>query len=324
MSYKLWDWICFFFAILALVVQFFVVSHIPESLRPLPLIVLIVCSVYFLAIRNTIDRSEPLPSNELPVSPPSEPGHPLNDAEEAYKYLAERYGIGYDQLAVACTVHSDGSAEVRRRVEVKAYSEIRQLDTFLLIPESPPPGEKWTIDPLQVRSLSPDYNVSRRTFGQQGRLSALIMISPQLGAGEQFTYELTEQLPASLYAIDLAEEKLAERKTSYDYFGWSINRPTRKLSLKVYFPEEVKPEVYGFEVRYASAAPGIPSESFHLEERKRFARPNLIGPQGGRYVLTLEVDHPMIGLIYILRWQPLKTPPKKMPRQAEETAEPTE
>lgn len=234
------------------------------------------------------------------------------DAERAYHYSSERYGVGYRRLEVECTIRPDGSARVQRRVEVEAFSEIRQLDTFLLIPELPPSGEEWNIDPVQVRSLSPEYNVSRRTFGQQGRLSALIMIAPQLGAGEQFTYELTEQLPAGLYAIDLAEEKLAKRQP-YDYFGWSINRPTRKLSLKVYFPEEIKP-VYDSEVRYASAAPGIPSESFHLEERKRFAKPNLIGPQGGRYVLTLEVDYPMIGLIYILRWQPLKTTPKQMPR----------
>lgn len=228
-------------------------------------------------------------------------------AENAYGYFAMRYGIGYGELGVDCTIRLDGSGQVVRNVKVEAFSQIKELDTFLLIPETSPPDSKWDIDLLAVRSLSPDFNISiANVLEQDGRLSAKLEISPQLGVGQYMVYELTERLPPRLYAVDLTAAELASRETPIDYFGWNVNRPTRSLDLAVYFPEDTKPDSYGFEVRYASVAPAFPSENKQHEEEKRI-RPALIGPEGGRYLLKLHVDYPMIGLIYILSWKPLTT-----------------
>jgi hypothetical protein len=231
----------------------------------------------------------------------------LTDGEGAYRYFAMRYGIGYKQLDVDCTIRLDGSARVRRTVEVEAFSQTKQLDTFLLIPESPPSDREWDIDLLAARSLSPDFSVSiPKVLEQDGKLSAKLEISPQLGEGQQIVYELVEKLPAGLYAVDFTEADLANRKTPIDYFGWTVNRPTRSLNLDVYFPVDTKPDSFGFEVRYASVAPAFPSDNYQREEEKRI-RPTLIGPEGGRYCLRLCVDYPMIGLVYILSWEPLKS-----------------
>lgn len=228
------------------------------------------------------------------------------DAERTYQYTSARYGMGYRKLEVECIIWPDGSARVRREVEVEAHSRIDRLDTFLLIPTLPSSGESWDMESPQVNSLSPSYNVSiAKVFPQQGRLVVFIDISPQLVEKQRLEYEMKERLPSGLYAIDLSEDELAERE-DYDYFGWTINRPTRKLSLRIYFPE-AKPDSFEHQVSYAPAAPGIPTDSSQLEEQKSLAPPKLEGPDGGRYVLKFDVEYPMIGLIYILRWRPLKS-----------------
>jgi hypothetical protein len=280
-------------------------------IEPRAPVALQVATVILFALSTLVYGVSSLIAPEAEPSPPPPPRvapRHLSEEEITYHTLSSRYGIGYQRLQVDCTIRPDGSAEVRRVVKVEAYSEFDRLDTFLLIPESPPDGETRDIDLLQVASRSPDYNVSARGLLRQGgRLYAEIKISPQLSEGAVVEYEMVEHLPPGLYAIDLTPEQLSRRETDFEYFGWNINRPTRRLTLRAYFPERTKPTVYGLEVRYAPAAPGLFKRTTQREEQARLARPTLEGPVGGRYVLKLDVEYPMIGLIYILRWEPLET-----------------
>lgn len=230
-------------------------------------------------------------------------------AENAYRYFAGRYGIGYGRLDVECSIRPDGSAVVRRVVTVEAYSEIGELDTMLLIPESVSSDDKWDIDFLEVKQLREDEReVSLIEVAEEdGKLSALLSIAPKLRRGDSVSFEMREKLPAGLYAIDFTAEQLSKRKTAHDYFGWNIIRPVRKLSLAVYYPDGIKPNIYDREVRYASATSGIPAKTYHREEEALLDIPSLVGPIGGRYTLRLDVDYPMVRLIYILRWEPLET-----------------
>ena len=308
------DWVALILAVLATVWQLLILLAPGLPVLPLPVLltVLVMCLCYFFVVR-------PLLTPAAPEAPLPSPAIVAPDYEASYKYVAGRYGMGYDRLEVDCTIGPDGSALVQRKVTLEAYSETGELDAFLLIPESQPPGEEAReITPVGIKSLSPGWDVSLAEISKAlGSLYTVIKVSPPLSEGQSITYQMTEMLPSNLYAIGLTEEELAARETPYDYFGWNINRPTRKLSLRVWFPEGVKPDVYSGEVRYASAAPGFPSERLQHEEQKRLKRPSLAGPEGNRYVLKLDVDYPMIGLIYVLRWRP---PVKK----AEESTRPAE
>lgn len=231
----------------------------------------------------------------------------LSDRQTTYLFTSKRYGIGYDSLRIECIVNEDGSAIVQRTVDVKAFSNLSKLDVFLLIPEKKEDSStQETIDLSKVKSLTPNRIVSvDKSKKNSHELSAIIDIAPPLTEGEHVTYEMIEQLPPKLYAINLNDLEIYQRKTPYDYFGWSINRPTRKLYLNVFFPEFFVPHDYGVEVRYASAS-NFPSETLHHKEME-FIKKSLktTGPEGGRYALRLDIDDPMIGLIYLIRWQPL-------------------
>ena len=230
-----------------------------------------------------------------------------DDARRTYQYTAKRYGFGYDAMHVECIIQANGSAIVQRTVTVHAYSELRELDTFLLIPEAPPPGQNREIEFVTIKSLTEGVDVNLSDLEERfGRLSAVTVIAPPLGEGDALSFQTIEQLPQKLYAIGLTPQDLGARETPEDYFGWTVNRPTRKLTIEVFFPENVKrPKGYGALVRYDSPA-GIPLKRIQHEEQKRIHKPSLTEQPGGRHLLQLEMEYPMIGLIYILHWRPLE------------------
>lgn len=232
----------------------------------------------------------------------------VSEAEAAHRYLSRNYGFAYAVVEVECTIRDDGSADVRRVAEVEAYSQVGNIDTFLFIPEEAPSGEERDVEIVCVKPLTPGRTISWEFLKGARSLAAKLTIAPRLNPGETFRYVIEERLPAGLYAIDLCPEELAKRKTPYEYFGWDIKRPTRYLSMKVYFPEGIKPDGYDNEVRYASAAPDILDASrVFYEGQGRLEKPELGGPEGGRHPLQQNVEYPIVGLLYLLRWEPLQS-----------------
>ena len=118
---------------------------------------------------------------------------------------------------------------------------------------------------------------------------------------------MVESLRPGTFAVDLTKEEVEQRSKADEYFGWAISRPTARLSLAVYYPRGVEPTGCRNEVRYASAAPGIPSSALQITEQGRVRKPSLDGPEDGAYGLKWDVDFPAVGLIYILVWAPLSS-----------------
>lgn len=220
------------------------------------------------------------------------------DAEKAYTYSAARYGMGYDTLRLRLSIREDGSAEVYRYVDVEAYSQIDSLDTYLLKNEEEEGNS--VIQLKEAISLSPDKVIRiEDKRDDMSRLSSVMIISPQLSYGDRLTYEMLEETTPGLFAVDL--ETLQEREVPNDFFGWNINRPTRKLILEVHFPKDCIWDKYESEVRYADVG-GHPSPNLQLAEKRRLQEPK-VKSVNQHPVLRLEVEYPMTGLIYILRWQ---------------------
>lgn len=256
-------------------------------------------------VEQLLQREE---SDRLPTTPgdPAATVSRSND-EIAYQTAAERYGMAYDSLEVDCIINDDGSAVVYRRIKVTATSQFAELDTFLYAPEPTSAGEPWELDPafVEVRSLTAGQRIEVTDFKREsGRLSALLRIEPPLLSGESMTYEMRQKLPAAFYTIYLSPTEFDPEEDNFDYWGWTINRPTRKLHLRVYLPQgNVKPQDHNLQVRYASAS-DFPAQRAQYEERARANKVELQGPDGGRYILDLSVEYPVTGLIYVLRWLP--------------------
>ncbi len=226
--------------------------------------------------------------------------------DQFYTYSTKRYGIGYDSLDIECIIDEDGSAVIRREVVATAYSEVDTLYTYLLTAEESPSGKKRNLQHGNLKSLTESKSVTWKANKKRrdDRLSGEIIIFPPLSVGESITYEMRENLPKKLFAINLSKIELGKRETPWDYINWNIIRPTRKLSLRVYFPEYAKPKYVNAEVRYSTPA-GLSIGNLQHEERKLLHDQVKEETGGGQSVLKLEIDYPMPGLVYEIRWLPL-------------------
>jgi len=227
------------------------------------------------------------------------------DPEKVYQYSAERYGIGYNLLDVSCDLRYDGSATIKRKVTVEAFSRMNGLETSLLIPETFEPGAWSEQNRVNVASASQPYIVSLGTYKRTGNKQFVqIVFAPELAERKSLVFTLTEDLFPGIFAMGLSHkdtDKLLEK----DYFGWNIDRPTHALRLQVLFPKRVKPKVFGTLVQYSVAFSDIQTARYHYEEQKGLNDPVLSESENGRYSLSLDVKHPMVGLTYTLFWLPI-------------------
>jgi hypothetical protein len=228
-----------------------------------------------------------------------------SDGEKTYKYSAKRYGIGYGSLEVSCILHLDGSAIIRRKLLVEAYSRINGLETSLFVPETSEPGS-WneSINP-RVEADAKDYIVSLGSVKTiEKKQFAQIVFAPELNEGKTLTFAMEQDVFPGVFATALSEKDVNKLKEK-DYFGWNIDRPTRSLHLRVYFPEKMKPTVFGTLVQYNIAFSDIETARYQYEEQKRLKEARLVESDEGKPVLKLDIDYPMVGLMYILYWLPV-------------------
>jgi hypothetical protein len=160
---------------------------------------------------------------------------------------------------------------------------------------------------------------------EHARSSALMRISPPLQSGDRFHYSMKERLPENFYTFADTLESLQNSREKgelfglSDYFGWNINRPTRRFSLDIIFPDGWIPTDDSAKVLYASAS-SFPSTREQNEELQRleYAR---IASKDNRYQLKMTSNYPMIGLIYIITWLPIyknKTPVRPIDAQGKD------
>jgi len=229
--------------------------------------------------------------------------------EEVFDYLVTRYGIGYTQLDIQCSIGADGSAFITRDVELIARSNLENLDFVLLNPANR--DGSWNVPSIrQIHSATTGRKVEIiQEHADAGRQSSLMQISPPLQAGDSFRYSVKEQLPEKFYSFSESIDELQSSKEKgelfglSDYFGWNINRPTRQLNLEISFPDGWVPADDGSKVLYATAS-SFPSTREQNEEAQRL-RYDRVSSNNNRYQIKLESQYPMIGLIYIITWLPI-------------------
>jgi hypothetical protein len=219
----------------------------------------------------------------------------------AYEVNSILYGFGYEDLAAHCTIRSDGSAAFRREVQLRAQSPVHKLEVYMLLPEASEDGES-VVNLDSVTSLTRFKRIEHEvTRSSSGNIYLTLNIIPGVTPDDPlFEYEVSEHGSAGLYALH--GEK--DRKMDYDYFAWDISRPTRKLRMKVLFPEGVQPLRSYHDVWHALGQ----AESTFEQEHDRVKELLKEGKEGAFYTLTFEVPYPILGLTYVICWRPPKGP----------------
>ncbi len=300
MKERTWlDWLFSTLAILAVIVQIIsALFQLSTAISIIALIAIIMSLMYFVmqsVIRRTlesisteVEKEKAITARAMPVGMTS---------ERAYVFNSTLYGMAYEELSAHCTVHEDGSAVFRREIDLVAYSIISEIDHYMLLPEAPKESKDF-LELANVKPLDHDRKLTPKIIHlSSGRMSLLVYISPPMSPGDHIRYQVIEKSPPGLYAIT----GLEERKVEYDYFGWDISRPTRKLAVKVFFPKGVSPnefEYFEYDVWYAVGQ----SRSRQAKEYERIRGSLQWVEEGARFSLALNVLYPVLGLTYVIKW----------------------
>lgn len=191
--------------------------------------------------------------------------------------------------------------------------------------EEPRTDEEDSFD-FVVRSLTEPYSIVLEDEKEDeeshiSERSSLLHISPSLTAGARMRYELEEvRNKSNGEPLHSTFESLAALKSKrkpdpvfgYDeYFGWHVNRPTRRLVMEVIFPAGWRFETKDVAVLYANVS-SFPTTQRQMNEREQvefrgaFRSGGQSDPYDGRYFFRLEREYPMIGLIYAIQWRPVQ------------------
>jgi hypothetical protein len=282
--------------------DFLLRPDISDRARLLVWIVLIIAAFPFAAqviggqITHQIDRA----IERRVVQPKSiEPIGEVKD-EIAYVFNSQRYGMSYEDLVAHCTILDDGSASFRREMDLRAHTQVAEVSHFMLLPEASRNGEDLEL--ISIKRLPPFVPLRTLTWQvtelSSGKISLTVSISPSLQIGNGFRYEIVEKSPPSLYAVT----GLEERRVPYDYFAWDINRPTKRLEMKVLFPEGIQPPAFESDVWYAVGQ----SRSRHDQEFNRLSALLKPAQEGIYYALMAVIPYPLLGLTYAIKWTPAR------------------
>ncbi len=269
----------------------------PPWLQPLLLILLIALGSLWVWSGMRMPRTFP-----QSVAPDRSAVSPLLEDEKMYLWLVRRYGLGYDLMDVECEIKEDG-VEVRRRLLARAHAGVRQIDnTLFLKPDQRSP--EAVLRPPRITSLDPNRELYIETPKESPGI-VVVTISPPLRESESTEFVLREEIKGQFFATTISRSELQRRtkEDDQDFFAWRIDRPTRKLSLKVTFPEDTRPMSYSHRVFFAPVAQGLPNREQH-EELRRIKAPVLGASPRGLPQLVLDVDHPAVGLLYAIYWNP--------------------
>ncbi len=220
----------------------------------------------------------------------------------------KKYGIGYPGMDITWTIKDDGSAILHRRIHLIAYSRVSELDTFLSAPDQPTENIKY----LRVISETPGIKVTKNQESKiAGRNSIMLTITPALKEGQELIYSMFETLPQNFYTIlsgnSNGQVTTIDSFLPGDYIGWSINRPTKLLKLKVVFPPDCsEPHNYASHVHFA-----VDTGDFGIRkndnELNRIGEPKMNGPiidiDGEHFELSIDVKYPATGLVYLMNWE---------------------
>jgi hypothetical protein len=204
--------------------------------------------------------------------------------------------MGYENSIGQCTIHLDGSGTFRREIKLRAYAVVPELNYYTTLPEKPERGD--FVDYGSVRSLDSRWKFEpERSIDTGSRIEVRNRIVPPLLPGESLSYEGVENV-RELYAMPPVD--MGSRLMGFDYYARDINCPTRRLAIEVLFPTGVEPIDPWSEVWYAVGLSRVP----HPDEARRVEESLNKRRLGEHYVLSLEVEFPVLGLTYVVAWRP--------------------
>jgi nucleoside 2-deoxyribosyltransferase len=229
--------------------------------------------------------------------------------ETAYEYYAERYGWGYDELRVSCTIDAKGWAIVEREVIVTAHRLLPQLEQFIHVDPVTAAG-KLALNKNQIDFFS----LTSGTEVNCGKIIALndgwvvqVTFEPPVPPGGKVAFKVRENI-GETYAINYTQQQLDAEDIKEGYFNWRIDRPTLHFRTIVHLPAGFPPTGATHYVIFPPLPKELDDARRLEEEETRLKLTTVYSPDSSgqqQCDLELDVSLPILGLMYMIRWDPL-------------------
>ena len=233
-----------------------------------------------------------------------------NDPQKAYFTLARRYGLAYRELRVVQTIGLLGQVELRREITVVTADEtLGKISQSLNIQ----PGKDETVEILKkervfVTAQTPGFNaVVDDIVPLAGGWFVEVVFTPIVSANSEIQFTLSEILPEGNMKVGWTKAKFAAENIKNQYFGWRIDRPTQHFHAEVRFPRSYEPKGVRALVAYQPLPESIGDARLH--EREGATVQSLLQTVRINDLpsLTMDVELPLLGMMYLLRWDPLSS-----------------
>lgn len=222
-----------------------------------------------------------------------------DDKKFLHEAISLNYGIVKDRYAVTTQIHPDGSADAIVDQIVRAVSHpVEHIEYSYKIPtHTEDIGSRIT---LTEETRVPGHIVTVRSIFKQPRSNHFeIHFAPPIDVHESVQFVLARHSPVGTFTMD--PEQLPANQP-WEYSRQRISYPTKLLRCRLIFPSGYKAEQIQVAASYGIA--GV----VHRHETARLMKENCLRyeEEGESFVIKLNVEYPIHGLMYLVQWRPVK------------------
>lgn len=224
--------------------------------------------------------------------------------ENPHRLLCRLDGEQIGLIRIEHTTHTDiandFSAKIFYQSRIKAIApRVDGMEHFASVPSRPAGLEGVLVTEAEERREG--HTQIRPVIARQTANDCFFVLNfvPPLRRGQEIMYSYRQNFPAQTF-ITSADE-LAARRLDFDYSTDMIPYPTERLVSTVVFPHGFIPQWVRYDVWMGKAFVRHVSEYVRLETLGAFESGYTAD---NRLYMKLDVQYPVRGLIYVLRWMP--------------------
>ncbi len=228
---------------------------------------------------------------------------------DSYKDLFESnstlYGISIDKYETMVEINKQGACEISCELSINAARNgMRAIERFSQIIFSPfeddfdlkIPKREFVLENGNFVLITPE--VIRK---EKDRIEWLLTADPEFPVNLPIKYAYTQKTLDQAFSMDMDE--LDNSKNPLEWFSQQITYPTKRLFIKVIFPEGYRPVNSDVAVWVTSNVKHNNETEYNRIKNSGYFSTKLL--EKDRIAVLIEMEFPIVGMHYGISWKPM-------------------
>jgi len=193
------------------------------------------------------------------------------------------------------------------------HNNISAIEHYKNAPHAPIDGENNIVEEYGIdRSYGTrTYNIDKEEIFTSPNISFWrFRFNPPLRKGNKVKYWYVDRTPSNSFAMNF--EEMIKRDLTYEYYSITITYPTEHMIFKISFPKKFDLVNPFYDVWLGKG------RVIHIKEYSRIGIEDLFSNtiEKEHNVISLKINNPIHGLVYVLKWIP-RMSDGKIPKREE-------